>query len=399
MSAVVIQFQPRSALVTPPQDKPRRPRKARAADIPSTPLAKLMVVENLQRKWRPHLSIRERDVVAYVIDNSIAWGRPTLEATLDQMVAGVPGRLATIGISKSTLRRAVEDLKARGLLAVRCTGRFSRFTINLSWSPENAETEAAAPRKEPRAVRQPIAIPHHLRATAQQPISVAPSQHVQAAAQEQKTRPNGPAAALRAVWDEAHGRTFPETVIAAPWGGREFGQVTRAAKTFPAAHGEFSDFLVWCVEHWSEVVVERFGWMRTSPPPEYPKLGFIVRFIDKFVEAYSSRLTERWMLEQGGKADYARLRLSGKTHDEALIAIGEKRATARDREQRAREKAEAQRLLNAAAIAQADAEKARLAIPATAAHRPSPKIVIAADAPVLDFEGGTEFGAWEEEAL
>lgn len=95
--------------------------------------------------WREHLRADERDLVSYILECTVAWGRDFLELTFEQMSNGIPAREGTgykwlvppIGISRSSFYRVVDSLKKRGVLFVEAFHRtFTRIWINLEWNPE-----------------------------------------------------------------------------------------------------------------------------------------------------------------------------------------------------------------------------------------------------------------------
>ncbi|WP_419695422.1 hypothetical protein ACN2CC_02145 [Mesorhizobium muleiense] len=118
-------------------------------------LEKLAIRNVMERVWRPHLLPDERDFLAYVYDNTIEWGRATLDVTLDQMVNGVPSdhaewtwRLAPVGYPRSTLKRLIQRLKDKGALLVsairhRCT----KITLNFLWSPAENVKKLPIPKR------------------------------------------------------------------------------------------------------------------------------------------------------------------------------------------------------------------------------------------------------------
>lgn len=85
------------------------------------------------------------------------------------------------------------------------------------------------------------------------------------------------------------------------------------------------DFLDFVVRHWASIVANKFNWMRQSPPPALPKIGFICtqKILPFFLDAYADR--RRYLAIQALPAEereLAKLMSSGMKRDEALLAMG-----------------------------------------------------------------------------
>jgi hypothetical protein len=115
-------------------------------------LGQVQFRQKINRKWRCFLSSVERDVMDYLVDNTIAWQRTTLHATLEQMVMGTHW-LPKIGLSVSTIQRAMGELVRRGLVWVHSASKraVKTYEINMTWEP-------------PMASRAGIAVPKRMQA-------------------------------------------------------------------------------------------------------------------------------------------------------------------------------------------------------------------------------------------
>lgn len=98
-------------------------------------LQRLLAFQRLNREWRPHLSVAERDFLCWFLDNTVCWGRDVLRVTVKQMAEGTHW-LRSSDISERTLWRIIQGLKQKGLIYVRAAGKVNEFVINLFWAPK-----------------------------------------------------------------------------------------------------------------------------------------------------------------------------------------------------------------------------------------------------------------------
>lgn len=119
---------------------------ARAAEGDLTLVERTAVRNIVSNEWRSHLSTDERDLVSYVLDQTIAWGREALELTYKQMSLGIRApegseytwRLPPICISRTVFYRLLKSLTERGVFLVETVKRrFTRIRLNLDWKPES----------------------------------------------------------------------------------------------------------------------------------------------------------------------------------------------------------------------------------------------------------------------
>lgn len=96
-------------------------------------------------EWRKHLSADERDLVSYIMELTVAWGRDFIEYTYDQMKAGVPApensgytwRVPPIEIARAQFYRILGRLKEKGAVLVESVERkYTRLRLNLGWIPQ-----------------------------------------------------------------------------------------------------------------------------------------------------------------------------------------------------------------------------------------------------------------------
>jgi len=96
-------------------------------------------------EWRKHLSADERDLVSYIMELTVAWGRDFIEYTYDQMKAGVPApensgytwRVPPIEIARAQFYRILGRLKEKGAVLVESVERkYTHLRLNLGWIPQ-----------------------------------------------------------------------------------------------------------------------------------------------------------------------------------------------------------------------------------------------------------------------
>lgn len=148
------------------------------------------------------------------------------------------------------------------------------------------------------------------------------------------------AKAAQEVWQAAMAEVHPTGVLLT-WSKRDVGMVKGKAKGWALGQRiSFPDFIDWCVRNWSAVCRTQLKWMTQRPPPTVPSLGFLITFIDHFVDCWASGALKQWMSE-ADRTEYERLLGSGRTHEEALREVGKAEAIIqmRDENQRIRREA------------------------------------------------------------
>lgn len=140
------------------------------------------------------------------------------------------------------------------------------------------------------------------------------------------------------------------------WKAEENGIASAFIKRWNGTGRDLHDMVRWSVERWEWVLQAKFAWMKKSPPPVLPSLGFLSKFQEQFLEAWHEDRTRHWLSQlPEEQAHYERLRRT-KTHEEAILEIATSRALAMDRQQRASDKARAEQVLR---VAQIELEKAK----------------------------------------
>lgn len=213
-------------------------------------------------------------------------------------------------------------------------------------APEKVQDQRLSPAKTPvDTVRAKVA-----------EIEAQSRAHVKAKADKAKNL--DAAGAYHTTFVNAWRETYPGVPVPT-WTARDMHMVrsvlkSRLHESIEPRH-EFLDFVV---RNWPRIISLKFGWMKTSPPPQMPTIGFLVAnaFIGHFLDAFADRRrvenTKRLPAEE---REIEAMIAQGKTRDEALIAVGKRSALS---ETRAKE-TEVRRL-NGQTIR--DAEKRRAAL-------------------------------------
>jgi hypothetical protein len=332
---------------------------------------RLLVTQRLNRDWRPHLNIQERDFLSYLIDNSVCYGRDWLKATVNQIVDGTDW-LVAIGQSRRTVFRVMESLKAKGVLVVKTLARrVSCFILNLKWEPDmglpiskkqaarmaarDAELSPGAPEKysAPQALKPEVqclsGTPKKNSIKGKDSTRGAPRLDGAAVVKaiKERVRPERKADKVEkttAIWRRAHAEGHPGNIVPV-LGKKEKGQLTLFAARFPQ---DGNEMLEWVIINWRAIVAEHFQWMDRSPPPQLPHPGFLLRYAPTFAEAFSTRKRkDEVALMPQEEREYHELRDSGLTHDDTLLEIGKRRALTAERGKIDRDKADVARLYRA----------------------------------------------------
>ncbi|WP_312358110.1 hypothetical protein [Agrobacterium sp.] len=365
--------------------------------------------------WFPYLDATEFKVVSYIIEHSLGRGRSWLRATTDQIVKGA-GTRQSIGLTGRTFERVKKTLRERGLLSTSVLEmRFTDFALNLDWSPAPGVPSIAdaleahrksVERAEPICqIGNPVGInkisnniPPSGTGSLRSPERVLSSQEKTSSPEKENPPPVAPPPSristelreemkARAAETErrcldarqqraakakeqdsigAYHRTYvnawAETYPGVPcptWTERDMHIVrsvlkSRLRENIQARH----DFLNFIVCHWAQIIATQFGWMRHSSPPDMPKVSFFTsgKMIGRFLDAYADRRRfDQIEALPAEEQELERLVAHGKTREQALIAVGERRALSKAKAQESEVKR-----FNGDMVRRAEASRARL---------------------------------------
>lgn len=371
------------------------------------------VAHQVLMRWFPYLGDTEFKAVAYVIEHSLGRGRNFFRATTNQIIKGA-GKNQPIGMTGRTFERVKKALRERGLLQTNVAEmRFTDFTLNLDWSPVQGIPSIAdaleahrksVERAEPICqIGNPVGInkisnniPPSGTGSLRSPERVLSSQEKTSSPEKENPSPVAPppsrmstelreemkaraAETKRRCLDArqqraakakdsigAYHRTYvnawAETYLGVPcptWTERDMHIVrsvlkSRLRENIQARH----DFLNFIVRHWAQIRATQFGWMRQSSPPDMPKVSFFTsaKMIGRFLDAYADRRRfDQIDALPAEQQELERLVAHGKTREQALIAMGERRALSKAKAQESEVKR-----FNGDMVRRAEANRARL---------------------------------------
>jgi hypothetical protein len=387
---------------------------------------RLLVYGRLNREWRPHLDVYERDFLSYLVDNSVSWGRTWLRATVEQMINGaqsLTGKqwLRPLGQCRRKVFQVLKRLTDIGLLTItKGAKRVSVFALNIEWNPDMAL--AVSKKQQQRiAERESGEVHPGAKSEVEDPFFSAPdaletdgsvhqthtyklvgkinelvpsdaprhgggltAEQALAKVRERK-RPTrtDKEHTIKSAWAEGFAAGYPG--IGVPTlSVRDLGVLGKLRDRLASSTFDWNDFLIWSLTNWRVVCAERFGWMTNSPPPETPKAGFLSKLVNHFLEAYAVRQENELLavlpLEQ---AEIRKLTNSGMSYADALIEIGKRRGAAADRGQLDKERADLARTVRAM---ERDRSTAR-AVP-VGFRQPAPEVEVAVDRSTNPYEAG-----------
>lgn len=156
------------------------------------------------------------------------------------------------------------------------------------------------------------------------------------------------------AWAEAY-----EGVPCPTWSEKDMHMVRSVLKsrlhdTIQSRH----DFLEFIVKNWAQIISAKFGWMTKEPPPSKPSIKFVTsaKLIGNFLDAFADRRHfDTIRLLPAEQQEVERLIISGKSRDEAIAAVGERRALSKIKAKDSEVKA-----MNGDMIRRAEAERAKL---------------------------------------
>lgn len=280
----------------------------------------------LMRVWRPVLTSSQFLVACFVFDRTAAWGKEWEIITLRHFVLGVttasgvcyaPG----LGLSQPTVSAALKSLKEIGLLRTRAVRKRVAYAFNYEFQPNKT---------------MPLPVPKRLKTDAkvknsfsQTGVKVKESytlnytkSNITAKAKSLGDAATPHASSLKEkmhnvqkLADEtlAHTASRRERKIAAltPEGCVKLWQdcctrempnethlsITQADSAILKRYllrqsgkdaGKARDYLTWLCSRWLTIRAESFAWMNGTAP-SVPSIRFLVKFSDRFEEAYSRR--------------------------------------------------------------------------------------------------------------
>ena len=344
------------------------------------PLWQIQVQQRFNRDWAPHLSVEQRSMVQYVMDQTVYWQTTHIDATMNQLLAGgwtvingIRRQIQKFWHSRATLFRWMDELVRMGLIARRHMGRYIRITLNIDWQPGGtqmvaapkrlqnapgckqasmwdrddghrmdslgAETEtrlaAETPYKESYQTKEDVrfreeqpAVRKRTRPTPK-PAEVASKTIRAVAAEPPAPKPviiGSDTQPLGLIWTLAWKHHYPEVTV--PKLASETRAILGNVKVaYDATGRSFNAFFGWTLCNWRQVMrTKHFNWM--DNPPRYPDLRVLLstKLRRRFEEAYADHLhaaKQRNAREWQDRFEW--LVQNGLTHEEALRQVAEEK--------------------------------------------------------------------------
>ncbi|WP_152612788.1 hypothetical protein [Leisingera sp. ANG-M6] len=131
-----------------------------------TPLDRLQVVQEVNRKWAKVLDLFEFRVVSYILDRTVLWGRKTFRACHENILNGTD-RFAGIGLKRAKYLSTLKSLEDRKVITRERTRNFVVLGLNLDWEPEEVlmklptSKNASEPGKDQKSTTRTSRSPRH----------------------------------------------------------------------------------------------------------------------------------------------------------------------------------------------------------------------------------------------
>lgn len=95
---------------------------------------RVLLSQHIDRHWMRHLSPAEYKVVRLIYDRTFAWGKWTEEISIREFVRGRLNHTNGTGLSESTVHRALQTLKSRGIIVgENRPGARSKYGLSPYW--------------------------------------------------------------------------------------------------------------------------------------------------------------------------------------------------------------------------------------------------------------------------
>jgi len=384
------------ARFSPPNDrKIPGPIKHYQDAVPVSEATALQIYQRAIRSWASVLTTIEFEVVMHLIDRTLGWQKTRVTMSLTKVLDGdsVYGGISK-AVSRPSLFRALKSLEEKGVIArhPHPNGKQIKvYSVNVGWSPAmlnlpkrlktgvtgrldqcHTETEPVSHGDTgERILEKEEGEKEDYTVPSVQSVINSPQDFVRGIMEDRRaTRAARPAlsapktlkdavGAAQGQWRAAVEEVHPTRVLTG-WSQREVAQVKAKAKGW--LHSErvtFPEFVGWCARNWANVCRTQLKWMTKSPPPTTPSIGFLISFIDQFLDCWASGDLDRWMNE-AQRTQYERLVAKGRTHDEAVLEMAKSDAVSVMRDENRKTREEAARNLRIAEVKERTAE--RLAI-------------------------------------
>lgn len=326
-------------------------------DIPEKldTLTRLLVYQKAQRVWRHALSPGASNMLFYLVDNTVGWGRDFLRASVDQLVNGTERgnwTLPPCGYSRRKVFQHLKELETAGAINItRRPNRASRYIVNLDWEPDvtlpTPKRKSSDRKGTPTGDREgthkkdkTTKREDHFRAPRKSREVVKDDRSAEEkveAIRKETTAKRSQSTDVGDVWSRAWAEGFPGET--APRLTRKDRGILRG---FLQRVPDGLAVIEWSVANWTAINARQFQW--ASNPPSRPAAAWLMRFAEQYTSDFREidQREAAWRMSPEAR-DYREAIAAGKTHEEALVEAGRRKALTDERSGLAKQAARIQR--------------------------------------------------------
>jgi hypothetical protein len=261
------------------------------------------LIRKMQREWRPFLTHAETEVLWFIADRTFAYNKKSEAISERHFLEGFflrngSCRHPPCRLKRSQLYGALKSLRELRLLASESRpGRWTKYTLDPDWAP---------PEMQPNGRRGPWPrtpsvqwVGHQITVDSELESKKSPAGGTAnatgiflgkdksgSATEQHAAKPSHALLnSLADYWDELVSSCFPQAPRLA-WTARNRAQLSAAfIKNF--ANADPRDFIHDVITFWPSIRKTEFHWLR-GEAPAHPNIGFVLRFLDRFLEATSA---------------------------------------------------------------------------------------------------------------
>lgn len=321
------------------------------------------------RVWAQHLTLRQLGMVIFIFDRTAAWGKEWEMIRYKSFVEGVVGRdggkIYAAGLcgSAATAQRLTTELLDMGMLRKRRSRDGNYWALNYEWKPTDMKEPRRLTRKRiPECAEMQLLKPAKVQGLKPAKVQLHKKSNTlkEEVTQKEQSPDGGGSSSITdalerarekgraAIERRAHRKAgkLSQLELLQIWSSscrdsswveyitpREYltkrdtfalkAYSDRFAKTFPES--SFREYLKWVITQWPGLMSDLFHWMTTSPPPEAPSSLFLVRWAEKFEQAFlHNRAFSKKMDMTPEEREVSRLVKSGMDKDKAIATAYKK---------------------------------------------------------------------------
>lgn len=293
----------------------------------------------IMREWATTLTLRQLGVVMFIFDRTAAWGKEWELIRYESFVEGVTNKDGNVrysaGVCNSvmTARTITKQLTDMEYLVKKRTPKGNFWALNYQkiqpTRPQKQQSECSkmntrdcSKMNTPYNMKKRNASQNNKPSRASAQGEGLPSISVEDAlarglAKASAARERLAARKLNKMNSMDISKLWVATLQGAPWYERDpSGKMfmsTREAQAFKSYHDRFrknyplkhfKPYLTWLIHSWPELREQLFSWMTKAPPPLAPAPMFIIKFCEKFEDAWMQGLAfENKLVRQQQRED------------------------------------------------------------------------------------------------